>query len=85
MPYVYALVADETDVNTFIETVQYVNEGAAFEQVKSFGNFVFSLPYQIEENNIYIVEANNNKYQNTDLSSYEIKEFGHYLVINTCI
>ena len=85
MPYVYALFADETDVNTFIETVQYANEGAAFEQVKSFGNFVFSLPYQIEENNIYIVEANNNKYQNTDLSSYEIKEYGHYLVINTCL
>lgn len=85
MPYVYALFAEETDVNTFIETAKYINEGSAFEYVNSFGNYVFYLPSKLEDNNIYIVEQNNNKYENVDLSTYQIKTFGYYLVINTCI
>ena len=85
MPYVYALFAEETDVNTFIETAKYINDGSAFEYVNSFGNYVFYLPSKLEDNNIYIVEQNNNKYENVDLSTYQIKTFGYYLVINTCV
>ena len=63
------------------------DEGEHFENnIFNYSDYdVEKIDEFLEENNIYIVEANNNKYQNTDLSSYEIKEYGHYLVINTCL
>ncbi len=41
MPYVYALIADQTDPNTYLDTVEYVDPKQEFRKVKSFGRFLF--------------------------------------------
>ena len=85
MPYIFALYYSEFDVNEYIETVEYYNEGGAFERVKSFSNFNFYLPSYIEEGNVYILKIDDNLYKNIDLSSYRVVEFGFYKVIDARI
>ncbi len=82
MPYIFALYYTEFDVNEYIETVEYYNEGGAFERVKSFSNFNFYLPSYIEEGNVYILKIDDNLYKNIDLSIYNTVEFGLYRVID---
>ncbi len=45
MPYVYALLAERSDPREFARTVRYGNPGAEFQQVVSYGRFVFGMQY----------------------------------------
>ena len=82
MPYIFALFYTEFNVNEYIETVEYYNEGGSFERVKRFANYNFYLPSYIEEGNVYILKQDDNTYMNIDLSSYNVVEFGLYKVID---
>lgn len=48
-PYIYFLFYSKTDVNNFINTVQYFREDrSGFDNVKSFGKYRFYLPEEIK-------------------------------------
>ena len=84
-PYVYVLYYTKYDVDAFINTVNYTNPHGAFRGVSSFGNYVFSLPGELQEGNVYIVSNNSNPYKDVDLSNYEVTKFERYTVISTIV
>lgn len=83
MPYIYVLLYGEYDVNTFIDTVSYVNPGGAFQHVSAFDHYEFRLPTILSAGNVYIVDKGNTIYRNYNMSAYTVKEFSQYTVIST--
>lgn len=65
-PYIYTLFYTQTDVNEFINTVEYATTGTNFDIVSHFGKYYFYIPEQInsEENNVYILKKEEDKQLN---------------------
>lgn len=85
MPYIFVLYYTEYNVNDYIESVEYYNEGSDFEKVKSFSNYNFYLPATLDDGNVYIVSTYDNIYNNIDLTDYNVTYFGNYYVIDTTL
>ncbi len=83
----YTLVLYYTKYNTkdYIDTVEITNPGSAFENVRSFSGYVFSLPRKLERGNTYIVYNQDSPYSDEILSSYQVTRFQYYSVIDTTV
>jgi len=57
MPYIYVLFYTKTDPYTFLNTVEYLNPGDAFQQVASFGRYRFG-PVNLNSSDRSIVSSN---------------------------
>ena len=57
MPYIYVLFYTKTDPYTFLNTVEYLNPGDAFQQVASFGWYRFG-PVNLNSSDRSIVSSN---------------------------
>lgn len=80
--YVYVLFYTRYDAREFVATREYSNEGAAFQAVKSFGEYRFFLPERIERGNVYLVGKEDKIYAGEDLSAYSVTYFENYYVID---
>ena len=83
MAYIYFLFESECNVNDYLDSVRYFNEGASFEVPLSYYNYTFYLPSNIERGNVYIVSVWDEDYKEMDLSSYSVTNFKYYYVINS--
>jgi len=79
MPYIFALFYEKTDPHEFIDTVQYVNPGAAFQYVASFGRYYFGDNYSSDPTIAALVIPNHQLSQYAN-GNYQIKSFKHYSV-----
>lgn len=80
--YALVLYYDKVNTNDYVNTVEMFTPNIAFENTKSFTNYVFSLPKYLEKNNIYILSKYENKYDD-QIENYSKISFGNYYVINT--
>ncbi len=79
--YIHVLFYSKYDTRKFVETVHYEDPSAAFKNVLSFGNYVFSDIQNIEENKVYVLKKEDKDL--IDFYKYHIKEFKRYFVIET--
>ena len=83
-PFMLALYYNEYDPNKFFTTVIYKDDKAEFRVAKSFGNFVFELPKDLNSeeyaNSVFVLSSG-------DLSNllhaeqYTVEGFGAYWVV----
>lgn len=74
MPYIYVLFSEKTNPVTFLNTVKYVNNKAAFRQVRSFDRFTFGLERcRMEGDAIYILRKDESPPER--ISQYKINNF----------
>ena len=80
-PYIYTLFYTKTNVNEFIETVDYATKGTNFDIVRHFGKYYFYIPEEIntDENSVYIIKKED--LRNIDLNKYETKEIGAFIIL----
>jgi len=78
-PYIYTLFYTQTDVNEFIDSVEYATKGTNFDIVSHFGKYYFNIPEQIEENSAYVLKKENEK--NFDKSEWEDIFINEYVII----
>ena len=83
--YTLLLYYTEYDVNTYIDTVIFTNPGSAFENVKSFKGYTFSLPQTVQKGFCYIVSIYDKLYQESESLPYETTSFGNFCVIDCTI
>lgn len=81
MPYIYTLFYTEYDTRDFVESVEYENEGAPFERVKSFGKYHFENIKKLKSNSVYIIEKEDKDKYNLD--DHKITYFEKYIIIET--
>lgn len=54
MPYIFVLFYERINPHDFLESVVYVNPGAAFQQVSAFGRYRFGKPDVVTGNSAYL-------------------------------
>lgn len=80
-PFIYFMFYGETDVQEYLDTVQYYEEGRTFDNIKSFGKYKFYLPSEIKENSVIIVQKDTEKYYDevcknkVTINQFDIYEF----------
>lgn len=80
MPYIYVLFYEQISPYDFLETVNYANPGGAFQQVSSFGRYVFGNPsIATGENAAYIFWNGDTIPAESD--NYKVKQFTNYTVV----
>ncbi len=78
-PYIYCLVASETDTNTFVNTVEYEDANVIFRKVLGFSNYRFGFESVTADlNNIYIVKDGDNSANIPQ--NYKSQRFGYFVV-----
>ncbi|SEU28919.1 glycosyltransferase family 39 protein [Paenibacillus sp. NFR01] len=77
MPYIYVLFYEKINPHDFLETVNYRNPGDAFQQVSSFGRYVFGKADYLP-GNTYVIANSDPLPQN---GNYTIKQFTNYTVV----
>lgn len=91
-PYIYVLFYTKYNPYDFVGTVQYYNEGEAFQQVKSFGPYHFAKITRLDDQsqNVYVVkkeqmeemEKNPEEYGIENLEEkFRVTEFQNYVVL----
>lgn len=85
MPYIYALMESNYDVNEYVENVFFWKEGISFEKVREFNNYYFYLPNNLEEGNVYLINKDDHNFDEEDISNYKVTQFENFYVINTII
>lgn len=81
MPYIYVLFYERIDPKEYQSTVEYRNPGGAFQQVQSFGRYVFGQPApQPGKHAAYIVRNGDPMLANTD--GFEVRSFKHFSVLS---
>lgn len=81
MPYIFVLFYEKIDPRQFIDTVDYVNPGAAFQFVRSFGRYYFEQP-QLRPNEDAVYIFSNSAAIPSEDSGCKIKKFKHYTVVS---
>lgn len=81
MPYIYVLFYERIHPRQFLETVDYVNPGGAFQFVRSFGRYYFEQP-QLRPNEDAVYIFSNSDVIPSEESGYKIKKFKHYTVVS---
>ncbi len=83
-PFMLALYYNEYDPHEFYSTVEYKDEKAEFRIAKSFGNFIFELPEDVNDaeyqKDVFVVSSADRELFD-DISSYEVEDFGGYFVV----
>ncbi|WP_138752697.1 ArnT family glycosyltransferase [Paenibacillus sinopodophylli] len=81
MPYIYVLFYEQISPQQFMDTVEYINPGGAFQFVRSFGRYRFGQPtFQSDAEAAYIVS--NTAPLPDEQSGYHIKKFKNYTVVS---
>ena len=80
--YIFALFYDQIDTAEYIDTVKMSNEGSAFEQVSSFGQYKFKNINleNAKKNTVYIVEDHVAKDHEND-ENLVIDYYGNFAVV----
>jgi len=81
MPYIYVLFYEQISPHDFLNTVNYSNPGAAFQQVTSFGRYKFGSYSMIPGESAAYVLWNGDSVPHND--NYSIKRFANYTVVTT--
>ena len=77
----YFMFYGKEDVNEYLDTVEYFQEGRTFDNIRSFGKYKFYLPEEIEKNSVIIVpknteiEYNDESAQKVTINQFDIYEF----------
>lgn len=83
-PFMLALYCNEYDPYRFYTTVEYKDEKAEFRIARSFGNFEFELPKDVNdpsfEGDVFVVSSADMDLF-TDLESCTVEDFGGYHVV----
>lgn len=80
-PFMYFMFYGQEDVNEYLDTVEYFEEGRTFDNIRSFGKYKFYLPEEIEKNSVIIVpknteiEYNDESVQKVTINQFDIYEF----------
>lgn len=80
-PFMYFMFYGKEDVNEYLDTVEYFQEGRTFDNIRSFGKYKFYLPEEIEKNSVIIVpknteiEYNDESAQKVTINQFDIYEF----------
>lgn len=78
-PFIYFMFYGQEDVNEYLNTVEYFEEGKTFENIKAFGKYKFYLPKEIEKNSIIIVPKNKEiEYNYESVRKVTINQFDIY-------
>lgn len=83
-PYIFYLLYNKVPTPYYIDNVQKSNEDAMFQTINSIGNVYFSVPYELDTNNVYIfrqctLEKYSYLYSNLDEFTSEI--YGEFVVL----
>ncbi|MNO43859.1 hypothetical protein D3C76_340890 [compost metagenome] len=79
MPYIYVLFYEKINPHDFLDSVQYINPGDAFQRVASFGRYKFGTPGTQPGQAAYIL-GNNDPVPAVN-GGYTIKKFTNYSVL----
>lgn len=82
MPYIYVLFYEQVNPNDFLQTVNYVNPGGAFQQVSSFGRYIFGNPSIVPGEEAAYIFWNGDSLP-PESEHYTIKRFDNYTVVIT--
>ena len=80
-PFMYFMFYGQEDVNEYLDTVEYFEEGRTFDNIRSFGKYKFYLPEESEKNSVIIVpknteiEYNDESVQKVTINQFDIYEF----------
>lgn len=78
-PFIYFMFYSQYNVNDYLDTVQYFDENATFDNIKSFGKYKFYLPQEIEENSIIILPKDSVfSYNIESINKININQFDIY-------
>lgn len=83
-PYIFYLLYNKVPTPYYIENVQKSNENAMFQTINSIGNVYFTIPTQLDVNNVYIfrnstLERYRNFYNN--LSEFTSEIYNNFIVL----
>ncbi|HTG70365.1 MAG TPA: glycosyltransferase family 39 protein [Candidatus Udaeobacter sp.] len=81
MPYIYVLFYEKIAPQQFLATVDYVNPGAPFQFVRSFGRYRFEQPQVKPNEDAAYIFTNNDQIPEVD-AGYSIKRFKNYTVVS---
>lgn len=81
MPYIYVLFYEKIEPQKFMNTVDYINPGAPFQFVRSFGRYYFEKPQLRPNEEAAYIFKNSDAIPDED-SGYKIKRFKHYTVVS---
>ncbi len=84
-PFMLALYYNEYDPYKFYTTVKYKDDKAEFRVARSFGNFVFELPEDVNdkvmEGDVFVVASSEKELFN-DIDNLIFEDFGGYSVVH---
>ncbi|WP_188537607.1 phospholipid carrier-dependent glycosyltransferase [Paenibacillus segetis] len=80
MPYIYVLFYERINPKDFINTVNYTNPGGAFQQVSSFGRYVFGNPDLVPGEQASYIYWNGDPIPMEE-EGMSIKRFANYTVV----
>ena len=83
--YARVLFYDKTDLNTYLDTVEYVNYPAAYMDVSSFGRYDFTIDMDFEADgeSVYVLDHSYDEsvlVESMDKKGYMLRDFGRYVV-----
>lgn len=83
-PYIFTLFYNRTDPNQYMDTVEKINPGEAFEAISSYGSYTFKDIdlNSLEINTTYIVETYLADVIKNIYPTAEISNFSNYSVVN---
>lgn len=80
MPYIYVLFYEQVNPHDFLKTVNYANPGGAFQQVSSFGRYVFGTPSMSSGETAAYIFWNGDSIP-AESDNYKVKRFANYTVV----
>lgn len=80
MPYIYVLFYEKIAPQQFQATVDYVNPGAPFQFVRSFGRYRFGTPQVKPDEDAAYIFTNSDQIPEAE-AGYSIKRFKNYTVV----
>jgi hypothetical protein len=82
-PFMLALYYNEYDPHEFYTTVEYKDAKAEFRVAKSFGNFIFELPEDVNaseyQGDVFVISSADRELFD-DLEAFTVEDFGGYFV-----
>lgn len=79
-PYIYTLFYTQSSTNNFLETVKYNSQKVAFEDIKSYGKYMFYLPSDTTQSNVAYLIPNDYTFS-IDKEIYQEVNFRKYKVL----
>jgi hypothetical protein len=78
-PYVYVLFYRKIDPNVFLRSVRYVNPGAEFQEVASFGRYTFGLD-RCKRDRVQGYVLREDEQQRVNRRRFSLEHFGRWIV-----